>query len=272
MDTHQNYQCERCHYDTKYLSALKNHLSRKKPCAPLFATNSCEELLKAHEKQNKHSASYKCTFCHKSFGTRQGKYNHQLICMKKLENQDETCQEIVDKIKESVLKTLIKDKKQSLTIINNTTINNTENNIQINAFGKENLEHITKSFLDQCVKRRDKGLLELVQKIHFNDNALENQNIKITNMKMPFIKYHNGNNWILEKKDKVLNEVIDKSHGMMQNHFDDHEDEYKETLYLSENMLNYIRDWLEKVSDKDKEVYDSLLTDVYLLIYNAKNQ
>ena len=264
------FKCERCHYETIYLSTLKKHLSRKKPCQPLYCTRSCEELLSDYTRVNKHTGAYKCTFCDKVFGTRQGKYNHQQVCIVKQELQDNICQGLVDKIKESVIQSM---KDRPVTIINNnTTINNTANNtIHINAFGKENLDHIPKSFLDQCVKRRDKGLLELVQKIHFDERVKENHNLKITNKKMPFIHMHNGNKWMLEKKDKVLNQVIDKSHGMMQNHFEDYEDEYKETRYLSENMLNYVREWLEKVSDKDRQVYDSLLTDVYLLIYNATN-
>jgi hypothetical protein len=254
------YTCNRCHYTTDVVSSFKRHLTRKTPCKATFSNKEPSTILKEFQEKRENEKTYKCKFCDKTFKYRQSRYLHQ---------KQHDSENIVSQVTQRVMATLGKP-----FVVNNIT-NNTHieanNNIQLNAFGKENLDHITKPFLDQCVKRRDKGLLELVHKMHFDENAPENSNIKITNKKMPFIQYHNGNKWMLEKKDKVLNEVIDKSHWMMQEHFDDHEHEYRETRYLSENMINYVREWLEKVSDKERDIYSELLTDVYLLIYNATN-
>jgi mannose/cellobiose epimerase-like protein (N-acyl-D-glucosamine 2-epimerase family) len=113
------------------------------------------------------------------------------------------------------------------------------NNITINAFGKESLDHISAQFLDQRVRRTDKGLVELIEKIHFDPGHQQNCNLKITNMRLPIMQIHNGTTWKYDRKERILNELVDKGHGMMQEHFDDHEDSIKEQL--SETMFDHIR-------------------------------
>jgi hypothetical protein len=155
-------------------------------------------------------------------------------------------------------------------ITNNNTTNNVQNNtITINGFGKEDTSHITHQFMRSCVKRRDKGMVELVQKIHFDDDCPQNRNLKITNKKLPFIQAHNGEKWQYCKKDKVLTDIVENSHMMMQEHFDDHEQEFKSNM--SNTMYECINEWLEKIRDQDKKVLESVLTDIYLLILNSSD-
>jgi polyhydroxyalkanoate synthesis regulator phasin len=150
---------------------------------------------------------------------------------------------------------------------NNNHISQTNTTIVINGFGKETMDHITAQFLDQCVRRRDKGLIELIEKIHFDPDHQENCNLRMTSMKAPLMQIHNGTNWRYERKDKVLNELVDKGHGMMQEHFDDHEERIREDL--SESMFNHIRRWMEHMQDREKKTLEAVLTDMYILILNT---
>jgi mannose/cellobiose epimerase-like protein (N-acyl-D-glucosamine 2-epimerase family) len=148
----------------------------------------------------------------------------------------------------------------------NVTINNNiTNNIQVNAFNHEDLSHISKSFIERCVKRTNKGLVELVEQVHFSEKATQNNNIRITNKKLPLIQVHNGDKWSF-RKEKILSEVFDKGHSIMQEHFDDNEDELKSNM--STTMFGYIKEWLEKMSDYEKKTMETVLTDIYLLIVN----
>jgi hypothetical protein len=149
----------------------------------------------------------------------------------------------------------------------NITTTNNNNSIVINAFGSECVDHITDNFLDQCVRRRDKGLVELIEKIHFD--CPENQNMRVKNVKLPFIQCHNGQKWVYDKKDRVLNHLVDKGHGMMQEHLDDNDDRIRENM--SQTMYDCIVEWMEKIHDRDKNTLESVLTDIYLLILNSSS-
>jgi uncharacterized Zn-finger protein len=85
------------------------------------------------------------------------------ILLKK-EKQFEKEKEQFEKEKEELQKQ-VELEKQNKTI---ETQNNDYLNIQINAFGCENLEHITDTFKVKCLKQIYKSIPEMVTKIHFN--------------------------------------------------------------------------------------------------------
>jgi hypothetical protein len=151
--------------------------------------------------------------------------------------------------------------------INNTTTINSNTSVNINAFGKEALDHLTEDFMDQCVRRRDKGLIELIEKIHFD--RPENKNLRITNLKLPFIQCHDGQRWMYDRKDRILNKLVDHGHELMQDHLDDHEDRIRDRT--SETMFDCICKWMSKIQGRDKKTLEPVLTDIYLLILNSSS-
>jgi transposase-like protein len=258
------YTCKRCHYTTPYIASLKRHLGRVNHCPHTYSSDSCEMLLNDLIQKKNDEKRYKCRHCDKTFKHRQTRYAHEKT------HSSHGSADLAKQVADITL--LVKSLQESLKsqTVMNANINNgniTNNNITINAFNKEDLSHITKQFLDRCVVRRDKGLKELVQKIHYDENAKSNYNLRISNMKHPFIQYHNGTKWQYEKKDKILREVIDKSHSIMQDHFDEYVDEFKNDM--SETMFCCIKEWLGKMSEKDRKVIEPLLDDLYLLIINS---
>lgn len=258
----KTYTCPRCHYETKVAQYLKRHLSRVKPCDPIFSSQDPKEALEAFTAQKVMNKVHTCKYCAKKFAHRQSKCVHKKQCLR---NKNAALEE---RVKE--LENLLEKDYGQVVITNNVTNNNqTINQIQINAFSREDVGHIVtnKRFLEQCVKRTNKGLVELANKVHFDKNKPENNNLKITNKKMPYIQYHNGTKWMFDKKEKILNEVIDKSYGIMQDHFDDHEDEIKNNM--SNTMFSYIKEWMAKMSDKDKKIIEPLLEDLHILILNG---
>ena len=72
---------------------------------------------------------------------------------------------------------------------NNITINNnTQNNIHINCYGKEDLSYITNEMLQDIIKKPLAGIPKLVEMIHLNPDHPENTNIKLVNKNLPFFK------------------------------------------------------------------------------------
>ena len=275
------YACKRCGYASRFPQALKRHLQRKKACEPLLRDVSVEELLDACMLSPSAGArrSITCCGCGKAFASVQSRWNHQKRtgCGRAdMVERDASAGDEGRKVRE--LETRIQELQEELKRVGKPEVQNVYNNTQtitqnnnntivINGFGKESLEHISAQFLDQCVRRTDKGLVELIERIHFDPRHQENRNLRVTNMKMPIMQVHNGTAWRYDKKDRVLNELVDKGHGIMQDHFDDHEDRIKDEV--SETMFDHIQMWMDKMHDRDKKTWESVLTDIYVLILNA---
>ena len=96
----------------------------------------------------------------------------------------------------------------------NTNSNNTiHNTININNYGEENTKYITKQFIVDLLKNKPfKAIPELIKHTHFNDEHPENQNIKITNKKEPYVKIMKDNKWELHDRKNTITDLIDQQH------------------------------------------------------------
>ena len=101
--------------------------------------------------------------------------------------------------------------------------NNVQQNVQINAFGKENLSYITPKMIKECIKKPVTGIVRLIETIHFNKDHPENHNVCIKNLNSNYAQIHNGDKWILEK-EAVINKLVDKKSEIMEEYFDEHEE------------------------------------------------
>lgn len=290
------YTCERCGYRTRNKKNMKQHFQRRYVCSPLFPDSpSIETLIERHRDWFLRKGDYKCEDCGKFFATQHTMQIHQRLRCKGLESSGHSIQGNTETAAAVPVQELLKKMEELTEKINrletaasgstsgsgsnlppaqthhNTNIYNTTttNNIavNINAFGSEVLDHLTHSFLEQCVRRTDKGLVQLIEKIHFDPDKPENNNIRITNKKLPYIEYHNGTKWKYEKKDALLNELVEKGHSILQDHYEENHEMMR--CDMSESMFMHIKSWIERMEDKDKTTIESVLTDMYLLILNA---
>jgi hypothetical protein len=255
------HSCKRCGYSTKYKNALKNHLNRKKVCEPKVSDIDVSELLEELSR-GFNDKTYDCEKCGKKFNNRQNRHTHLRICGVGCD-----VDELIKKIDE--MQKQLSNMSQGNTITNHHNIQNnisiTQNN-QINAFGKEDTKHLSHAFLSKCVRKTNMGIIDLLEKLHFDPEA-NNANVRITNKKLSsLIEFNNGEKWQYARKDSVLNSMLDKGRDILENHYEYNADEIK--LEVSESMFQYIAEWMEKVADKDKRTIESLLTDIYVLILN----
>lgn len=268
----EGFNCPRCGYASAYASHMKTHLRRKKACRPVFCNISNEEIYAMYFASSASSGSHRrdptsgphhcCPHCNSTFNSRQAKWYH-------IRTEHRVCLDQEDP--EERPTTAVFNHNTNISITNTITATTTTNTqIVVNCFGEESLEYITPQFLDQCVRRTGKGLVELIGKIHFDPKHQENRNIKATNVKLPLMQVHDGIAWKYDRKDKVLNQLVDKGHGMMQEHFDDHEDRLRGSV--SETMFNHIQEWMDKIQEQDKKTLESVLTDIYILILNASTR
>ena len=84
---------------------------------------------------------------------------------------------------------------------------NTINQININSFGNEKLENLSKKEIIEILNKCYKALPELVKKIHID--LPENRNVYIPNKKEPYAMIYDNDRWFLKNTTEVINELIE---------------------------------------------------------------
>lgn len=187
----------------------------------------------AHKKrEDKTTVIFKCD-CGRSFLYKQGLAKHRSRCttnmvesleknMEEMQTKHETEKECMQKEIED-LKEVIKS-QQAPTIQHTKNINNTQHNTQhihINCYGKEDLSYITKEFLRQIIDKPFTGIQALTKHIYFNDEHPENQNVRVTNKKLPYASVHKDGRWQLTDREKVAEDIMQRNYNLMDHTYDE---------------------------------------------------
>jgi hypothetical protein len=249
-----------------------------------------------------------CNNCHKVFPLRKSLIKHLKTCINNIENINECskCRKVF-KLKNNLLrhiKTCVNSSsinnisnQQINMIINNTQNKNTHNIIyvdnrvcsdtKINPFGKENLEFLTDDFMKSIIIEPEEGIIRLIQKVHFNKDQPENQNIQIKNKKEPYIDVFNGKSWEKQDKKTAIQNIITTKKDIMDGFIDENEETtiinqfVKENYEIFSDMLNdYVRQSLDtcdetlktRVINKCMILYKEICKQAELLIINNKNK
>ena len=170
---------------------------------------------KKHQNPPKSPVINECPYCYKRFSRSDSLNRHYGRCKIKknlletelLEKKDNEIQEL----KEMVEKLLIEKGNTNITNNTNNSHNTTNNIININNYGDENTKYITSDYILKLLKNKPaKAIPELIKYTHFNKEHPENQNIKITNKKEPYIKVLKNDKWELQDKDETITDLIDR--------------------------------------------------------------
>ena len=204
-------------------------------------TPKCNKITPNYTKNYTKKMEIKCcSYCGKEFSRRDSLTRHLNRCKIKKENEIETNKiEVLEKDKEelidtveklliecsemkNLLKNTTKNIKKSTTPhsvsnshnTNSNNTNNTNNNtIIINNYGEEDTNYITTDFILKLLKNKPfKAIPEMIKHTHFNKEHPENQNIKITNKKEPYVKIMKNNKWELQDRRNTITDLIDKQH------------------------------------------------------------
>lgn len=63
--------------------------------------------------------------------------------------------------------------------------------------------------------------------MHFDPEVPENANVRITNRKLLLAEICQADRWKFVRRDKLVNDMLEKGHTILQEHFDDHHAEIK---------------------------------------------
>lgn len=268
--------CQRCGFEATTKASLIRHLKRKNTCGSEEGSSvSREQQLQELTHKEYNTRTFDCPYCQRKFNHSSNMYTHKRICKRRDHPVAEAdyCEKLKQMEEEM---NLLKNQMKEMCKINQNNCNNTTNsttttyNIQINAYNKPNLDYLTPTFLTQCVKRRDKGLCELLERIHYHPEHSENHSIRIPNKKLNWIETHNGERFQYQDKNKVLDELIREGFEILEEHYLENEEDIQHAQHHNATRLEEIREFLEACRDQDIHVIAPLKQNVYLLILNKQ--
>jgi hypothetical protein len=267
----KEYTCARCDYSTKYKNDMRRHLTSKKQCVSKYnnALSQSELLLQLYPKKDDEK-KFICT-CGKKYSYNESLSRHQKDCTTHKEHK--YIISTVNKL-ENEINVLKKEQQHHIITTNNNsnniTINNTMNNmIVVKDFGDEDLSHLSPKFIENCLGVMSMGMKELTKVIHLNINKPENHNIKVTNIKSPYVSVIKDGKWIYKEKDEALSDLIWKENQILKNHYEDNETDIKRKW--TEHKLEYVKRWLDNMDDENPELWSRLKKEIFLILVNNRD-
>jgi hypothetical protein len=282
------YKCEKCEKEFKYKYLLRKHENRKFTCENVkhiefLIDDKINNLEKEIETKTRLSLEKKniCMFCNLTLSIKTSTMRHiNKYCKVKKELMDEKNKLVEDKLKKeekednNKLKEelkILKDKVEHLEtkkqITQNITINNTQNNlVMINPFGKEDLSHISLQDYKKYLNGFFPGLVEYIEKVHFDEKAPQNHNICISNLKSKYITVHNGTRWITQMRDDVIDRFINRKH----NQLIDKREELEDLKKIDKKVIDNFDEFCEAL--EDNEAKKSIKNDVITMLYDNKDK
>ena len=176
--------------------------------------------------------------------------------------------EIIQDMQKQILKIQKENNelKHQININTKTKIcNNTQiiNNIQLIAFGKEDLLQISDNVCKLILNKGFMSVPRLIQHVHFNKNMPNNHNVYIPNMRSKYAMAFNGNKWNLSNQSEIIAQLFDDKNIFL-------EDKYEElknvlSAVTKKKFTRYTNNYFKQ------EVINNILDEIKLILYNNKN-
>ena len=268
--------CDSCNYETSLSQNYRRHIKTKKHLVNInggiekyeFLEGNIQESPVNIQKSPENIQEYSCDYCDKRFTTYAHMRRHEIHrCKENPEIIDYKIQTIkqMEKKMEKEKKELRKQIEILLTKVGNTTnnINNTQN-IQLNSYGNEDMEHITDKMKTQLLKIPYGMIPKMIEAVHFNNDKPENNNIAFTNKRENKIKVYSGDKWIYKDKDEIIYDLIDGKYFILDNHYDS----VVESLNMTtKTTYEKFRTFFDK---NDKILHDQIKKDCELVLLNNR--
>lgn len=260
------YSCEFCNFNSKIKTHYHRHLKTSKHLKNSTTESFLLTIKTPKMNTNEHKRTQmntnrkliKCEYCEKTFNSHPSKRRHEIhYCKKSLDVI------IKEKDKEKELLYTYIDKlidQKGMTINIGKQTNNTQQNINLNSYGNEDLSHITSEFKTSLLKGPYAMIPKMIEAVHFNDKKPENMNITFPNKKENKIKIFSGDKWIYKNKDDVIDDLIDGNYFILDTHY--------ENKCEPDNTYEKFQQLFD---DKDKKLLDNLKIECEFTLLNNRD-
>jgi hypothetical protein len=130
-----------------------------------------------------------------------------------------------------------------------------------NNFGSESLDHLPHEFLTFCVMSCNKGIRNLLQEIHYNQDVQENNNIRISSVKRKLLEKFVDGRWVVCDQNNTLDEMIKNGYRILFKHLAQLNASDEEAIMRNETANSYLMKLVRK-----ENVYFDLRRDIYTMI------
>lgn len=262
-------ECNRCGYKTERKGDLVKHLRKVNICSPNISdldrniqlSELCGKVVK--------DVHFVCEFCDQKFNNKSNMYRHRKICKKKDIDNVDNLKEEMNNLKQELERVKHQVNNQSCqTNINNVNNNITTNNIQINSFGQENLDHLPKDFLTSCFMM--KNIPSLIENIYFDEECPENHNVKLRSSKNKTANIYDDGKWKVRPVDRIIDEMVNKGQTILSKHYKFNKECVEEEM--SEDEIMEVIDWLQKIWNDNIKVRKPLKEDIMAILMSYKDE
>jgi BMFP domain-containing protein YqiC len=197
------FECARCGFSSNKKDTFRTHVYRKNVCEPkLDASISKEQLIQQFE--NATRKSFTCE-CGKSYGSEKGFMLHQSACETFL-NKDV----VVPRSRLQELESKVHTLEKALQKNGSNTINQ-HFHVHLTDFGKEDFNDLPTEFFRECLTNGALGVLQMIEKIWFNEEKPENFNVRFTSVKNMLVELYKNPSWVSCGFQSVVDRMITTS-------------------------------------------------------------
>lgn len=261
------YECQRCGYNTTYITNFRKHLHTKTLCSPTLSDVSIEELREKYA-TGREKKEYKCEICFRKYATVFTLKRHQTKCANDISKMKEEIKGLKNQIAEIINSPIITTPNTTNTtnttniVINQQTI---VNNHPPNPFLSENFNYLSDEYILKCAKKLNNGLIDFIKNVRFNPDHPENMNVKVHRLKNKTLFVYNENRWHVCDAKWTLEEMIVHGakifHQKIINHFD------QEKLLEQDSSESRIQSWLLSLLPRNNEKIMGILSKrIYAMI------
>jgi len=262
------YICNTCKFSSNLVCNYKRHLKTKKHSKNILEPTT-NNIVTIDMKNN--YKKFTCEYCLNKFKTFASKRRHEnhrcklippTTSMKKITKAIIKKDNEIDELKDKMNLLISKFNIPHTTIINNTT----NNTIQLNSYGSEDLSHVTEQLKTSLLKIPYAAITKMIEVVHFNENKPENKNIIITNKKDNKIKIFSGNKWIYKNKEDAINNLINEKYFILDTHYDT----MNSPKIVKNKNKNKYEQFRDKYDKNDKELIEKLKKECELVLLNNR--
>ena len=246
-----------------------------------FICDNCNKQFTTKQSMNRHidnntckNKDFECKYCNKYYSSASTMYRHIRTTCKIKKNMDNEKSRIykklleVEKNNKVLLEKINKMEKQlkqqpvKITNINNGTIN-TNNNIVLIGYGREDMTKIDKKDILKSMKKGFYSTIQLTDTVHFNPKYPEYHNIYISNIKDKYAMMYDGKNWTLTTKTELIDRLYDDKKYFIEDNLEDF------CKSITGSQKRALERWIniDEEHDKIKEVKER----IKLLLYNKRD-
>jgi hypothetical protein len=276
-----NYKCNRCLKEFDQKCHYEKHINKKFSCK-IPAAKCSKVAAKCSKNEESNDNAIKCNYCGREF-TRVSSLNVHIKdrCKVKKENDNkmEEIMTILIELKGKMTK-LEEENAKYKGIINNTQNNNshniaTQNNItfKINAYGQEDTSKITLNDYKRILGRGMNSVPVFVEKLHFDKNLPENNNVYISNLRDEYVLMYDGKIWRLKNRDDALQQLYEDKADILETKFEELIERLDEpTIKMFNRFLKIKDDDEEKIKIIKKELKKTLYDNRKIVMATRKKE